>query len=102
MVVFAEVTGWIAAPIIIALFLGRYLDERYDSEPWFFLGLTGVAFVISSVGIILVASKYIRKIEKEDELIKRKKLIKLIKLIKDKKKEKDESRSGDNRNYGGG
>ncbi|MDD5040125.1 MAG: AtpZ/AtpI family protein [Patescibacteria group bacterium] len=63
--VFAEVTGWIAAPILVALFLGRYLDEKNNSEPWFYLGLTGIAFVISSIGIATVAIKYIRQIERE-------------------------------------
>ena len=67
MVVFAEVTGWIAIPIIIALFLGRYLDEKYDSEPWFYLGLTGAAFVVSSIGIVIIASKYIKQIERENK-----------------------------------
>lgn len=67
MVVFAEVTGWIAIPIIVALFLGRYLDEKYDSEPWFYLGLTGAAFVVSSIGIVIIASKYIKQIERENK-----------------------------------
>ena len=80
MVVFTEVTGWIAVPILIALFLGRYLDEKNNSEPWFYLGLTGVAFVVSSIGIVIVASKYIRQIEREN-----------------KNKQKDESRNRDNR-----
>lgn len=81
LIIFAEVTGWIAVPIIIALYLGRYLDEKNNSEPWFFLGLTGVAFIISCTGMVMVASKYIKKIEKEskEKLIKDKKLIKLIK-----------------------
>lgn len=65
LVVFAEVTGWIAVPIIVALYLGRYLDEENNSEPWFFLGLTGVAFIISCTGMVIVAGKYIRQIEKE-------------------------------------
>lgn len=65
--VFGEVTGWIAAPILIALFLGRYLDEKIGSDPWFFLGLTAVAFIISTIGITTVAGKYIKQIEKESK-----------------------------------
>ncbi len=63
--VFAEITGWIAAPIIIALYLGRWLDEKNNSEPLYYLSLTGVAFVVSCVGIVLVAGKYIKKMERE-------------------------------------
>jgi len=67
MTVFAEVTGWIVVPIVAALFLGRYLDEKNDSSPWYYLGLTSVAFVISCIGIVIVASKYIRQIERENK-----------------------------------
>ena len=47
--------------------LGRYLDEKNNSEPWFFLGLTGIAVVISTVGIGIVATKYIKQIERENK-----------------------------------
>jgi F0F1-type ATP synthase assembly protein I len=59
------VTGWIAAPIIIALFLGKYLDNKYQTEPWIFLGLTALSFVISCVGIVRITIKYTKKIESE-------------------------------------
>ncbi len=65
LVVFAEVTGWLAAPIVAALFLGKYLDERNGTAPWYFLGLTGLAFIVTSIGIVSIATKYIRKIEAE-------------------------------------
>jgi len=83
LVVFAEVTGWIAVPIILALFLGRYLDERNNSEPWFFLGLTAIAFIISCSGMVIVAGKYIRQIEKEGQ----NKITKEKNLTKQKKNE---------------
>jgi F0F1-type ATP synthase assembly protein I len=67
MSVFAEVTGWIVAPIVGALFLGRYLDEKHDSAPWYYFSLTGVAFIISCIGIVIVASKYIRQIDRENQ-----------------------------------
>lgn len=78
MEVFAQITGWMVAPIVIALFAGKWLDRKYHSEPWIFLGLTFVAFFISITGIVLITVKYIRQIEKET---KEKKL----------KKEKNES-----------
>jgi F0F1-type ATP synthase assembly protein I len=67
MSVFAEVTGWIVAPIVAALFLGRYLDEKHNSAPWYYLTLTGIAFIISCIGIVIVAGKYIRQIDKENK-----------------------------------
>ena len=62
---FVQITGWIAAPIIIALFLGRWLDEKYNTQPWLFLGTMLLAFIITSVGIARVSISYIKKIEQE-------------------------------------
>jgi len=65
MEIFTKVTGLIAGPIIIALYVGRWLDEQYDSEPWLFLASMGLAFIISSVGIVKITLDYIKKIERE-------------------------------------
>ena len=65
MEILAKVTGLIAGPIVIALFVGRWLDERYDSEPWLFLASMGLAFAISSIGIVKITLDYIKKIERE-------------------------------------
>lgn len=63
--IFAQITGWIAGPIIIALFLGKYLDDKYQTKPWFFLGLIILAFFITSFGITRITADYIKKIERE-------------------------------------
>ncbi|MFA6553355.1 MAG: AtpZ/AtpI family protein [Patescibacteria group bacterium] len=63
--IFYEVTGWIVVPIVFSLFVGRALDRKFDTEPWWFLGLTALAFVITTVGIVRVASKYLKQIEEE-------------------------------------
>lgn len=62
--VFAQITGWIAGPIIIALFVGKKLDEKYGTEPWLFLALIGVAFIMSCAALVKISLKYIKKIEK--------------------------------------
>ena len=62
---FANVSGWIAGPIIIALFVGKWLDKKYDTAPWIFLGLTGIAFLISIFGIMKILMKYLKEIERE-------------------------------------
>lgn len=61
--VFAEVTGWIVVPIVAALFLGKWLDEKYDSAPWFYLGLTALAFVFTMAGLVRIGTKYIKQVE---------------------------------------
>ena len=65
MVMFANISGWIVGPIILALIVGKYLDKKYDSDPWFFIGLTAVAFFISIFGILKILMKYIKEIERE-------------------------------------
>lgn len=63
---FAEASGWIAVPVVAALFIGRWLDDKYQSAPLYFLGLTIFAFIISSIGIGLIGVKYMKQIEKEE------------------------------------
>lgn len=65
--IFTQVSGWIAGPIILALVVGKFLDTRFDTKPWIFLGLTGIAFLLSIFGIVKVVSKYMQKIENEDK-----------------------------------
>ena len=67
MQIFSGVSTWIVAPIIGALVLGKILDSRFGTKPWIFLGLTGVAFLFSSFGIVGVVRKYMKKIENEDK-----------------------------------
>ena len=63
--IFGEVSAWIAAPIIIALIAGKALDRKFESEPWIFLGLTAIAFLISIAGIWRILAKYIKNLEQE-------------------------------------
>jgi len=61
--VFASVSAWIAVPIIAALYLGKYLDKIYASQPKFFLILITVAFLITIFGIIRILKKQIGKMK---------------------------------------
>jgi len=63
--IFTQVSAWIAGPIIIALFLGKWLDQKYQTEPWLFLLCIGLAFAASSFGIVRITLNYIKKIEEE-------------------------------------
>lgn len=63
---FVKVSGYIFGPLLIALFLGKYLDGKLQTAPWFFLGLTFLAFVISLAALIRLASNYIKQAQKKD------------------------------------
>ncbi|MFA6392956.1 MAG: AtpZ/AtpI family protein [Candidatus Paceibacterota bacterium] len=64
---FAKVSASIAIPIIIALYLGKYLDEKFGTTPWIFLGLTALAFIVSLVSIYISMVKYIKDLEKTEK-----------------------------------
>ncbi|MEA2006951.1 MAG: AtpZ/AtpI family protein [Patescibacteria group bacterium] len=72
MVLFGRLSGWISGPIIIALFLGKWLDEKYNSEPWLFLTTVGAAFIISSIGIVKETTKSIKSMEQQGRKIRAK------------------------------
>lgn len=66
-ILFTRMSGWIAGPIIIAIFLGKYLDNKYNTHPRLFLLSVGVAFFISIFGISRDAIKAMKVIEKEEK-----------------------------------
>lgn len=67
--ILGQVTTWIVIPIVAALVIGKWLDGRYGTKPWIFLSLTGVGFLISTFGIVLIMGKYLKTLDtqKDDE-----------------------------------
>ena len=66
-IVFAKVSSYIAVPIILASYLGKFLDQKYNTGNLLFLVLIAVAF-ISTIYLIWKETKiYNKKIEKEKE-----------------------------------
>ena len=62
---FLRLSGWIVAPILAAVFIGKKLDSKYGTGPWLFLSVMGIAFVVSIFGIILNTLKEFKKIDSE-------------------------------------
>lgn len=60
---FAESTGWIAFPVIGALYLGRWLDGKQNSGHLYFFSLTGMAFIISCIGLARIGQKYLKQFD---------------------------------------
>ena len=67
LILFARMSGWIAGPIIIAVFVGKFLDEKYNTQPWLFLFSVGIAFFLSTIGIVKDAFRAMKEIEKGDK-----------------------------------
>ena len=67
LILFMRLSGWIAGPIILAIFIGKYLDKKYNTDPWLFLLSVGIAFVLSMVGIVRDAMQAMKEIEKQEK-----------------------------------
>ena len=71
-VIAVKISGSIAVPIVLALYIGKYLDNKYNTEPYIFLGSTLIAFLISIFSIWKNIKSYINNLETEKQ--KKKKL----------------------------
>jgi F0F1-type ATP synthase assembly protein I len=63
--IFSEISTWIAVPIILALIVGKALDNRYGTKPWMLLILAGIGFLFSSFGIVRAVKKFVEKTKEE-------------------------------------
>ena len=69
-IMFARLSAWIAAPIIFAIYLGKWLDRKFNMEPFLFLFCVGAAFLISMFGIVRSALNEYKKIDSSADNIK--------------------------------
>jgi len=63
--IMANISGWIAFPVIIGLFLGKWLDQKFKTEPWLFLLTIGFCFFVSMFGLVTNALKEFKQIERD-------------------------------------
>jgi F0F1-type ATP synthase assembly protein I len=69
---FLKLSVWVAVPVILALYLGQWLDQKYHTKPWLFLGCIGLAFIISMIGLIRSTLAEYKNIEQANKSDKRK------------------------------
>lgn len=67
MILFTKLSGWIGSPVILAVIVGKYLDKKFNTEPWLFLLSVGIAFVFSMIGLVYYGLREMKKIEEEEE-----------------------------------
>lgn len=63
---FFQLWGWLIGPLIIFLFLGRWLDEKYGTNPWLFFLCVGLAFGATIFGILMETLRFLKSIRQED------------------------------------
>lgn len=64
---FSRLSVWIIGPILLAIFIGKKLDAKFESEPWLFLLSVGTAFVISISAMVRIGLGEFKKIDSEKE-----------------------------------
>lgn len=58
---------WVAGPILLAYFGGNFMDNYFNmSGPVFFTSFIGLAFLVSSVGIVKESLRTIQEIDSID------------------------------------
>jgi len=67
MKLFLNLSFWIVIPIIAAVVIGKYLDQKYNTSPWLFLLSMGIAFVFSMLILVFIGFNEFRRIEKENK-----------------------------------
>ena len=68
--VLGNLSGWIAFPVLIGVILGKWLDRKFNTEPWLFLTTIGACFLVSMYGLIINALKEFKKIEQLEKKTK--------------------------------
>lgn len=64
---FMQLSGWIGIPVILGIFVGNWLDQKYQTKPWLFLITVGMAFTVSMIGLVKEATSAMKKIEQESK-----------------------------------
>ena len=61
--IFADFSGTIAVPVVLAALLGKWLDNRYDTEPRYMIILLVLAFALTAYAVIKKAKRYMTEYE---------------------------------------
>lgn len=61
----ANISAWIAFPVIIGLYLGKWLDQKFSTEPWLFLLTIAFFFFVSLGGLLSSIKKEAKRMEQK-------------------------------------
>ena|SRR3989339_268187 len=64
---FAQISGWLVVPIVAALFLGKWLDQHFDTKPFLFFGCLAAAFFVTMIGLVKQSISAMKKMDKGSE-----------------------------------
>lgn len=61
---FSQLAGWLVFPILLAIFLGKWLDGKFGTEPRLYFLFVGISFIVTMVGLIRYSVKAMKKMER--------------------------------------
>ena len=64
MQIFLKLSVWIGGPALAGVLLGKYLDQKYHTQPWLLIICAATAFVVSMMMLIKVGKEEMGKAEK--------------------------------------
>jgi F0F1-type ATP synthase assembly protein I len=67
LLLFSKLSSWIIGPVILGIIVGKWLDKKFETEPWLFIITVGLAFLISMFGIVRDSMIEMKKIEEEQK-----------------------------------
>lgn len=68
LIIFAKVSAYIAFPVIIASYIGKFLDNKYNTGNIIFFVLIGLAFISTIYLIWKEMREYKKKLGNEENL----------------------------------
>ena len=69
---FVRLSSWIAGPVVVGVLLGKWLESKYGHEPWLFLSVVALSFVVSMIGLIVNTLAEYKKIAEDEAKAKKK------------------------------
>ena len=63
---YVKTTGWIALPLLFALFTGQYVKKSFGSQSLFFVFIM-IGFGITCFGVYQEIKNYKKSLEKDDK-----------------------------------
>ncbi|MFZ1019455.1 MAG: AtpZ/AtpI family protein [Minisyncoccia bacterium] len=64
--IMGDVSTWIVVPIVLALIVGKALDNHYHTKPTLFLICVGVGFLFTCYGIWKTMKDYTKKLKETE------------------------------------
>jgi len=63
---FARLSSWIAAPVILGAFLGEWLDQKFGTSPRLFYVSVAAAFLASMLGLAREVMRWLKNQKNKD------------------------------------